>query len=39
MSENDTCSWCTAEVPISTLTQHPREGAFLCRDCAEEEGL
>lgn len=28
----ETCSWCTTEVPYSTLKEH-EDGAMVCREC------
>ncbi len=32
MTDMETCSWCTDEVPDSTLKEQP-DGARLCRAC------
>lgn len=31
----ETCSWCTTEVPDSTLREQ-HDGARICRDCVED---
>ena len=35
MSDMETCSWCTDEVPFSTL-QEANDGALICVLCWEE---
>lgn len=32
MTDLETCSWCTDEVPYSSLREAP-DGALLCREC------
>lgn len=34
VADLETCSWCTTEVPDSTLDEQP-DGARICTDCAE----
>lgn len=32
MNDYETCSWCTEEVPYSSLREH-EDGAMVCRKC------
>ena len=30
---HETCSWCTEPVLVTTLREHPSDGALVCREC------
>lgn len=35
MTDMETCSWCTAEVPDSQLREQP-DNSRICRECRKE---